>query len=533
MSRRHVRRLVLALVCGVAALPLAPAATAVGDATPGSLRPKAGRSTATIQASADAYVDSRSPRSTYGSATRLRADASPLRRAYVRFALPGGAAVERARLSVFVMDGSRTGFEVRGVASTPAWSEAGLTFAGAPAVDAAPVATSGAVRAGTWTTVDVTSLVARADADVTVALTARAAEIALGARESGLGPRLVVERQVSAPPPPPPAPPPPPPAAAPSRFGLASGGTIEWASEAELARELDGYSALGAGWMRFDVKWSVVERSRGSFDWTNYDRVIGAANARGLKVVANLAYTPDWARPAGATDDKYAPSDAADYARFARAAVARYAPLGVKHFEIWNEPNIVVFWKPAPDPARYTALLRQAYAAMKQVDSSITVLAGAFSPAGGYHDPACNGQPSRDINAIDFLERMYASGAAGSFDALAHHPYSGSAEPSGTHRCNAWNQMVGTSPSLRSVMVANGDAGKTIWATEFGSEADKLGEQAQAAQIDDAMRLWRTYPWAGQLMVFAYKQTLEGFNLVRLDWSPRPAWYAFQSAARA
>ena len=33
------------------------------------------------------------------------------------------------------------------------------------------------------------------------------------------------------------------------------------------------------------------------------------------------------------------------------------------------------------------------------------------------------------MNAVDFLERMYANGAKGSFDAVAHHPYLGNAEP--------------------------------------------------------------------------------------------------------
>lgn len=523
---RYLRRPVTIVACLLVALSITPvgrAAEAAGVSA--GDRPEA------LPATADTYVDADRPRTSFGSRKQLRLSGAPVRRGYVRFSLPDtGSGLRRARLSVFVTAGSSAGFVVRGV-SRVRWSERRLAFAGAQPVAAGPSVRSGAVRAGAWTTIDVTPLVSRRNGRLALALVARAEDLALESRESARGPRLALEfgRKDS---PAPAVPTPEPVIGAASRFGLASGGTIEWAGEADLARELAGYREVGAGWMRFDVKWSVVEASRGSFDWTRYDRVIGAATAGGLRVVANLAYTPEWARPAGATDDKFAPTDPADYARFARAAVARYAPLGVKHYEIWNEPNITAFWKPVPDPARYTDLLKLAYSRMKQADPTITVLAGSFSPAGGYHDPGCGG-PSRNVNAIDFLERMYAGGAAGSFDALAHHPYGGSEGPSGTHRCNAWNQMAGTSPSLRSVMVANGDAGKTIWATEFGSEADKLGEQGQAAQIADAMRRWRTYPWAGRLMVYSYRQSLEGFNLVRMDWSPRPAWYAFQAAARA
>jgi hypothetical protein len=34
-------------------------------------------------------------------------------------------------------------------------------------------------------------------------------------------------------------------------------------------------------------------------------------------------------------------------------------------------------------------------------------------------------------------------------------------------------------------------------------------------------------------MVYSYRQTLEGYNLVRPDWSPRPAWHAFRAARKA
>ena len=99
----------------------------------------------------------------------------------------------------------------------------------------------------------------------------------------------------------------------PPRTGSASrrAAIIEWANDADLARELDGYGQIGAGWIRFDIKWSIVEATRGTYDWTIYDRLVGEARKRGLSVVANLAYTPSWARPAGATDDKYAPVDVA------------------------------------------------------------------------------------------------------------------------------------------------------------------------------------------------------------------------------
>lgn len=319
-----------------------------------------------------------------------------------------------------------------------------------------------------------------------------------------------------------------------ARFGVAAGGIIQWASDRDLARELDGIVALGAGWIRFDLKWVVIEPRKGVYNWKVHDRIVRMARKRGLNILATLAYSPRWARPAG-TDEKGAPLDVADYARFAAAAVKRYAPVGVTHYEIWNEPNIVDFWKPQPDPAKYTAMLKAAYFAIKRFAPSVTVLAGAFSPAGGYHDPLCQEGTSTapdSINGIDFLEAMYAAGAGGSFDALAFHPYTSPGSPYDTHRCNAWNQMVGTSPSLRSVMEANGDGAKQIWATEYGSPAT-IGEAQQAELLRQAFQLWPTYDWAGPLFYYAYRDSLEHYNLVRPDWSPRPAWFAYREVTAA
>ena len=66
----------------------------------------------------------------------------------------------------------------------------------------------------------------------------------------------------------------------------------------ELAADLDAVVDAGGRWLRVDVDWSRVEYEPGSYDWDHPDAVIEAARARGLAVLALVAYTPAWARPA-------------------------------------------------------------------------------------------------------------------------------------------------------------------------------------------------------------------------------------------
>jgi hypothetical protein len=323
---------------------------------------------------------------------------------------------------------------------------------------------------------------------------------------------------------------------APSPPGVAAGGNMHNLGAAELARELDTYRTAGADWIRIDVNWSLIQRGGPtSYEWAPFDRVVEAAVARGLHVLAGVLYTPSWARAAG-TDPLYPPQDLSAYASFCAAAVAHYAPLGVHDWEIWNEPNRG-FWKPSPDPVRYTAMLKAAYRAIKGVDPSAFVITGGLSPYGAHGDVSAEG-----MNPLTFLERMYAAGAAGSFDALGWHPY----QYTGIeyHPWSAWSQVAETTPSARSIMLANGDGAKQIWGTEFGaptgSAAQAVSEATQARLVTAGYAAWRSWSFTGPLFWYSLRDAgtnagdlEQNFGLLRHDFSPKPSFAAFEAAARA
>jgi polysaccharide biosynthesis protein PslG len=319
-------------------------------------------------------------------------------------------------------------------------------------------------------------------------------------------------------------------------FGVAAGGNMHNLSAADLARELDTYRKGGADWIRIDVNWELIQRGGPtSYDWGSFDRVVTAATARGLRVLATILYTPSWARPAG-TDGTYAPTDLSAYASFCAAAVGHYAPLGVHTWEIWNEPNIF-FWRPAPDPVRYAQMLKLAYPAIKRADSSAFVISAGLSPFGAYGEARGN-----FMNPLNFLERMYAAGAGGSFDALGWHPYNFSGIF--FHPASAWSQVTDTGVSARSIMVAHGDAAKQIWGTEFGAptgtSSGAVSDGAQAQLVTVGYAKWKTWSFTGPLFWFSFRDAGtnpgdrdQNFGLVRHDFSPKPSFGAYQAAAAA
>jgi len=307
-------------------------------------------------------------------------------------------------------------------------------------------------------------------------------------------------------------------------YGIAAGGGFETQSDANRKREVDGYVAIGVKWVRLDFDWAQIEQyGKGQWRWTSQDAAVTSLRSRGISVLGALVYTPPWARAAG-TDKFYPPRNAADYADYVKKVVARYAPQGVKHWEIWNEPNWQAFWKPCPDPARYAALLKVAYAAIKSVDPTATVLMGGMAPA------PTNGC---SFNARPFLRTLYEQGSKPFFDAVSYHPYYNASAPPGGTNNTPWTQMyLKTLPTgnLRSIMEANGDGAKKIWGTETGAPIDEVSEATQASLLKQAFTAWNSYPWAGPLFIFAYRN-LEHYGLVRSDWSRRPAWYTYQQGA--
>ncbi len=75
-----------------------------------------------------------------------------------------------------------------------------------------------------------------------------------------------------------------------------------------------------------------------------------------------------------------------DYADFVDFVVRRYSPLGVTHYEIWNEPDHTRFWPSGVNAADYTSMLRPGHAAVKAANNpAATVLMGGLSKGDHYY----------------------------------------------------------------------------------------------------------------------------------------------------
>jgi hypothetical protein len=296
----------------------------------------------------------------------------------------------------------------------------------------------------------------------------------------------------------------------------------------QQAAALANMKSIGLSWVRADADWSWLEPEQGTFNWAPLDQEVQSIEAAGMNADLIIDDTPPWARNSAADQLWGEPASASAYATFAGEVAARYGPMGVKTYEIWNEENTQLFWYPAPNPSLYTSMLKDAYAAIKAVEPNATVLSGGLAPA------ADDG--AGDIAPIEFLQDMYADGAQGSFDALGDHAYSYPTLPDTEEPYSGWSQMDQTSPSLRSVMVANGDGNKQIWITEIGAPSagpDGVGTAAQAEEVTQAVAGAKAAPWIGAEFFYTYEDAADNpdyFGFLNADGSAKPAWSALATA---
>jgi hypothetical protein len=242
---------------------------------------------------------------------------------------------------------------------------------------------------------------------------------------------------------------------------------------------LDRVAAAGIGWVRIDLVWAQVEVEPDRFDWTLYDGLIAAARARGLEVLAILAYTPAWATDGPPLAG--VPRDPADWADFCRRVAHRYRD-SLRHFEVWNEPNLDHFFAGSREQYLETILLPAADAIR------------AANPAARVGGPALAHLVSGDSDWYRWLDEILER-AGDRLDFVSHHVYDD--DHRGVTRKLEASTLFGdrpafwgvVNPSLREVLEEAGWSGP-VWLTETGWASDRVGQGSQADAYAGLLGAW-------------------------------------------
>ena len=236
----------------------------------------------------------------------------------------------------------------------------------------------------------------------------------------------------------------------------------------------------GAAWDRFDFWWGSIEPKPGVWKWEQADWIIHYYARHHIQMLPILCYQAAWMH-----QSPHTPEDFAEFANFVSHVVARYHRY-VHIWEIWNEPNIPAFWKPAPDPAAYAALLKASYTAAHRADPHCTIVGAASNET--------------DIN---WLRDIEAHGAFQAMDAVSIHPYSMADGPEQMHLAH---QLRNVHHFLSSI----GQPDMPIWITEMGWTSSRANISSMS---------WASVCMAQSYVIAASQHVAHLFWFSEQDWT--------------
>ena len=302
----------------------------------------------------------------------------------------------------------------------------------------------------------------------------------------------------------------------------------------------------GFGWLKQQIRWADVEKSRGKINWGEIDKMVNQANGQGVNLLFSVVTAPTWSRP-GHNGVEGPPNNFGDFANFLGQLAGRYKGR-VKAYEVWNEQNLKREWEGrAISAGDYVELLKVSYQAIKAADPSAVVVSGALTPT-GVNDPNIG------IDDVVFLNQMYEY-QGGVFkqyaDAVGSHSTGYNNAPEDWADVNTVNTpgfkghgsfYFRRIDQLHQIMVNHGD-GRQMWITEFhwasanapvpaGYEWTTHLNEGQVADFlvyaIQSMRNQRTYVgavfvWNLNFRTFQdyHHHETAIFGILNEDWTPR------------
>lgn len=275
----------------------------------------------------------------------------------------------------------------------------------------------------------------------------------------------------------------------------------QYATDAALQRAFDALQRAGVTHARQYFYWRAIETTRGEYAWAPWDRIVNAARANGIELVAVLTSAPAWSQRAHEREMPNAPpDDFAAYARFVGAFARRYGET-IDYYQIWDEPNVEPNWgKRNADAMEYAQLLMPAAQAIRAQDADAQILLAGLAMNLETHRPHPN------YSEILFLRGLYESGAQNYFDIVAAKPYGMWTGPE-DRTVNSDTLNFSRLILLREEMRQYGDKAKPVWAVELGWNAlppDWTGEPS---------------PWGTDVIAKQSDRLARGLARLQTEWA--------------
>ena len=299
-----------------------------------------------------------------------------------------------------------------------------------------------------------------------------------------------------------------------------------WFSPQRYQMQIDRLKALGLEWVRLDLHWDQLEPVENQYQVATLDQLVGNLQSNQLKSVFYLVGSAPFATsaPPGAPyQDQYPPKDPNVFATRMALLSQRYP--SVNAWQVWNEPNLLGFWRPVADPAGFANLLTATAGALRGVDPTKPVVAAGMA----FFSEMPNGQTMFDA--------LGALGVASLNTVISYHPYT--QLPEGNDPTNL--DFIAKTTAL-NLALRNGGV-HTIWSTEWGwstypgpkDAQDIITQQGQADYIVRRLALMSAMDF-DRIFLFTLSDLDQRasvrdqfYGLLDIDANPKPAYTALKN----
>ncbi len=307
-------------------------------------------------------------------------------------------------------------------------------------------------------------------------------------------------------------------------------------------------SALGIKWARVQTGWARTETVCGEYQFAWLDDTVDRLIDHGVNPWLSLSYgnplyTKELDGAVHGAPPKIIQCDSqgvgfppigtpeamAGWLNYVRATVRHYKNR-VTHFEVWNEPDLLSFWKCQPRAADYARFVRETAKAIRAENPNARVIGGAIAWG-------------MTVWSLKFLEDCFRAGMHEDIDILTYHGYKSVPERHSTQEIAAFTHLIRRyKPSLE---FWQGEAGVQSHVPEGAAGMGALSTMKSSEDIQARMLLRRfllemnngcsmtSYFHMADFTHYGLKCTKTfHYGLLRLeDGSPKPAYKALQVLA--
>lgn len=307
-----------------------------------------------------------------------------------------------------------------------------------------------------------------------------------------------------------PCPEPPPPALSLPLVGIGGSGAFAGLTEAKRGQMLSLAKACGITEWRVSIHWAGIERTKGRFTTTGAVALCRQIIDAGLRPMVLVGWAPSFHRQ-NPTDQNSAPTPASlpYWREFLLVLFNDLYAIGVRRFEIWNEPNFL-FMQPV-SPELWADLVLIASDVAGEISRHIRIIAGGVCPAVD--------TPPRSMGASAFYDKVLAHEPEffRFVDEVGIHPYAGNHTKMKDGQF--WTKHVSHIRQLKPVEVP-------FCGTEHGWKSGVNTEVERSRLYSDTVLNWDE---GAPVYLFSMFDFAEKYGLVTAAGEPKPVYTTLQN----